>query len=641
MFTLKKCLLFVLVMLVALGFTWGKTATASFHQAVLKGDVGAVKQMLTKTPGMVDVRCEVGRTPLQWAAHKGNAQLVALLLKQGAGVNSKSKKNRRTPLHYAVWRGHTEAARILLKKGADIQAVEVDGESPLAYAAASGNLEAVKMLVEKGAKVKGDVSKIGTSPLSYAVSGNGGNIEMVKYLLSKGADPTVKGRGGYTLLHRAAFSGSGELLRMLIDKGAKVDARNDFNDTPLIGACSRGNLEGALVLMKSGADVNVTGHRGRFPLYSAGAHGKAKLTALLLKAGADVAQTYKANGRTALHHAVLKGYADVTGILLSAGADPKATDLEGNTPLYYASRYGHKAAAKTLIVKGGLKKESLKKMKTNFGPSPYLKKELKPGTALIWYLGHSGWAVKTQNHLMIFDYFKGSRTPDTPLLANGNINPDEIKDLKVMVFSSHDHSDHYVPEIFKWRDTVPGISYVMGFKPEKQEGYAYLPPRTSKTIDGVEITTIKSNDKGVGFFVQTDGVRFYHPGDHANRQKDFSGPFKAEIDYLAASGKKADFMFAPVSGCGFGDIEAVKKGIYYTAKKMSPRAVFPMHAGNNSERYYIFAKEAKKAGMKSPVVCPSNSGDHFAVTGEKVKAFFAHKKSCKASKKSACCNSGA
>jgi hypothetical protein len=40
--------------------------------------------------------------------------------------------------------------------------------------------------------------------------------------------------------------------------------------------------------------------------------------------------------------------------------------------------------------------------------------------------GHSGWAVKTRNHLLIFDYFSGD-DPAGAALCNGRINPAEIK----------------------------------------------------------------------------------------------------------------------------------------------------------------------------------------------------------------------
>ena len=111
-----------------------------------------------------------------------------------------------------------------------------------------------------------------------------------------------------------------------------------------------------------------------------------------------------------------------------------------------------------------------------------------------------------------------------------------------------------------------------------------------------------------------DGVTIFHPGDHANRQRDFSGPFKKEIDFLADLGLKADILFAPVSGCGFGDIVAVKKGVFYTIDRLSARSVFPMHAGGGEVRYREFAKEAKTPATMSRSACAEFSGDHFIVT---------------------------
>ncbi len=184
----------------------------------------------------------------------------------------------------------------------------------------------------------------------------------------------------------------------------------------------------------------------------------------------------------------------------------------------------------------------------------WLSEPLAAGQAVVWYLGHSGWAVKTQKHLLIFDYWKNAALPDEPGLANGTINPLELRDLDVTVFASHAHSDHYMPEIFTWKKIIPKITYIMGFKAENAEGYTLLPNREKKELNGLEIIPIESNDSGQGYFIKVDGVTIFHPGDHANRQRDFSGPFKKEIDFLADQGLKADILFAPVSGCGFGDI---------------------------------------------------------------------------------------
>ena len=36
--------------------------------------------------------------------------------------------------------------------------------------------------------------------------------------------------------------------------------------------------------------------------------------------------------------------------------------------------------------------------------SSYLHRDLDPGEAYVWYLGGCGFAVRTQHHLLIFDY---------------------------------------------------------------------------------------------------------------------------------------------------------------------------------------------------------------------------------------------
>jgi L-ascorbate metabolism protein UlaG (beta-lactamase superfamily) len=67
-----------------------------------------------------------------------------------------------------------------------------------------------------------------------------------------------------------------------------------------------------------------------------------------------------------------------------------------------------------------------------------LKKELKEGEAIVWYIFHSGWAIKTKTHFLIFDYWQSSNVEAQKLsLDNGFINPNEIKDFNLGVFVSH------------------------------------------------------------------------------------------------------------------------------------------------------------------------------------------------------------
>jgi L-ascorbate metabolism protein UlaG (beta-lactamase superfamily) len=202
--------------------------------------------------------------------------------------------------------------------------------------------------------------------------------------------------------------------------------------------------------------------------------------------------------------------------------------------------------------------------------------------------------VKTQNHVLVFDSWQRRRGPTQPGLCNGWVAPRELAGENVIVFASHEHGDHYDPQIWEWRQEIPNVTYVLGFRPnEEVPEYTYMGPRQTQTVDGVTITTIESNDSGVGFWVEADGVTLFHPGDHANRQRDFSGPYTKEIDWLAAKKARLDISFFPISGCGFGDLEAVKLGVFYALETLEPQAFFPMHGGDLTHRYQEFIDDCQ------------------------------------------------
>jgi L-ascorbate metabolism protein UlaG (beta-lactamase superfamily) len=135
--------------------------------------------------------------------------------------------------------------------------------------------------------------------------------------------------------------------------------------------------------------------------------------------------------------------------------------------------------------------------------------------------------------------------------------------------------------------------------------------RTEKNINGMKVTTIESNDTGVGFLVEVDGLTILHAGDHANRHQDFSGTYKAEIEYLESKGVRPDIAIMPISGCGFGDQVAVKLGVHYALETLKPLVFLPMHSGGYEYRYHEFITEAKEEFPDIEMRAPRASGDHF------------------------------
>ncbi|HAD82605.1 MAG: hypothetical protein A2509_00985 [Candidatus Edwardsbacteria bacterium RIFOXYD12_FULL_50_11] len=609
---MKKAIFSLLWLLLIQTIATTMALETDIHAAIQAGDLTAVKKIVEKDKTAIKVPNARGRLPLHTACFEGKLDIVKYLMKKGASVTERDTSYQLTPLHFAAGNGHLEVAKFLLSQKADLNARESDNETPLYYAAALGRLPMVEFLVSQGADVNDSLSRVGNTVVSLAMERR--QPEAVKLLIRLGATTKMNPRNqfpaSWTLMHTAAWEAGKDLIDFLADHGVPVDQKTDGDRTPLHNACLQGNTAGARALIARGADVNAVTAAGQTPLFMAVNCGNLALAAELIGSGARVDGQYGNERRNLLHYAVIKGYGDVAGLLMEKGVAVNAKDKDGKTALDYAIQYGQTACATLLKTKGAKgSKQAVKE-----GLIAPMSKPLKNGQAAVWYLGHSGWAVRTSGHLLVFDYFKNGRLPDSPGLANGSILPEELKGVKVIVFASHVHGDHYMPAIFDWRKDLSDITYVMGFAPRDKEGFTQLASRESRSIGGAEITTIESNDSGQGFLVTVDGVTICHPGDHANRKRDFSGPYKEEIDFMAGLGRPIDIMFMPVTGCNFGDVVAVRMGAFYAMEKLRPRAVFPMHAGDGGQAYREFAEEARKEGIKVPVNCQDFSGDHFEIT---------------------------
>jgi L-ascorbate metabolism protein UlaG (beta-lactamase superfamily) len=336
--------------------------------------------------------------------------------------------------------------------------------------------------------------------------------------------------------------------------------------------------------------------------------GRVEMVDRLISRGADVKPADEHFGRTPLHLAAMAGYGGVADRLLAAGADPNVKDRDGMTPVDQAVMHGNKKIALALAGKkaGGLKARLDE-------PSP-LNRKLAEGEAVVWHLYHSGWAIKTSEHLLIIDYFEpnGQPLPDAPCLANGYIWPEEIKGQNVISLSSHEHGDHYHEGMFAWKETVPGIEFVMGHRKDDHAGeYVFVEPRTTCKVKGAKITTHWSNDTGVGFLVEVDGLTIFHPGDHASGRLDEIDAYKAEIDYIAALKPDVDIAFFPVRGCGLGEPEDVIVGTHYAVKALEPKLTLPMHSGHSWDLYADFAREMNASKMPTRAAAATSQGECF------------------------------
>ena len=448
-------------------------ARPAIHDAAAKGDLQAVKAAIAADPAVVDAEKPPNKkTALHYAAQNGHAEIVAFLLDKGAEVNRPNIAGE-TPLHYAVGLPDPAVVNLLLARGANLNARTTDGRSPLRMATAFAQLGSIQALLDKGADARDTLPN------------------------------------GQTLLHMTARVGPPEAIALFVSRGVDVNAAAKNGQTPLLIACAAGNGDEAAALLDHKADPNAPDASGLRPLEAAVGTGQPGMVKRLLEAGARLADAGTIDKRSALHIAAARGWLSITNMLLAAGADRAARDSQGRTPLDLALRYGNRRVADTLSGASAKAATSPPATPAALGQAP------KMGEAVVWYLGHMGWAVRTANHFMVFDYDGRGVPPDEPSLSNGSIDPNEIKDLPTTVFVTHGHPDHYAPGVFDWKKTVKAIAYVAGFRPEGKDGYVFMAPRDTKTLGGLDITTTMANDEGVGFFVKVDGVTIFHSGDHA------------------------------------------------------------------------------------------------------------------------------
>lgn len=75
--------------------------------------------IFTEKKQLVNEHDQHGLAAVHWAADRGHADILDLLLTNGAEANLTDLESNQTALHYAISCGHIEAVKTLLKHGAD------------------------------------------------------------------------------------------------------------------------------------------------------------------------------------------------------------------------------------------------------------------------------------------------------------------------------------------------------------------------------------------------------------------------------------------------------------------------------------------------------------------------------------------
>jgi ankyrin repeat protein len=483
-----------------------------------------------------------------------------------------------------------------------------------------GNIQEIKELIEEEPGKLHAANQYGRSPLMVAAGVK--NLKLMEYLLNIGADIQQKDNWGNDALNIAVSSGFKDGAGLLLDHDANINTQNRWNIAPLHYAVNSENTTIAKFLLEKGADPNLSGHWGT-PLQIAikkehhevvellfefnvnpnvpnSVGNTAAHTAIysnnpeilkdLIRKGTDLDKT-NAIGYKPAHIAAICGYTSMLRILESYGVNLPVSNNERKGVDYYARYYHHPELIEFFEETGIIREEG-------FNEDAYtLKPEPSTGQAKVFYLGHSGWAVETESHYLVFDYYSYLSSPAHPSLYNGNINLSELDNKPLFVFVSHQHGDHYDPVIYEWEKEREDITFIFGWEAHQEGDYiCYKEPYQEKKIGKLWVRNVICDDGGSAFLVHVDGLSIYHSGD-------YTGNMAKDMDFLSSFQERVDIAFV---GMGYREVSN------YTLERLKPVIAFPMHQRLAEYKYQIFKEEVAPLHPEVEVIAINNKGDrHF------------------------------
>ena len=190
----------------------------TLHKIILGLSMGDLEEEIRLHPENVNTTDAMGRTPLAWAACRGDDRAIVTLLSHGADVNTLDVQHSGVVGH-AADRSYVTCVRLLLEAGADPDTASAHGfkvGNPLNVAARNASDPLVlTTLLDFGASVD-SCGVDGMTALIHASRKD--NVSFATLLLEYGANINAASAAGQTPLTTAVAYNSHNVLRLLLDR---------------------------------------------------------------------------------------------------------------------------------------------------------------------------------------------------------------------------------------------------------------------------------------------------------------------------------------------------------------------------------------------------------------------------------------
>ncbi|MCH2224999.1 MAG: ankyrin repeat domain-containing protein [Crocinitomicaceae bacterium] len=317
-----------------------------------------------------------------------------LLDQEGNGVNKRSHDGR-TPIFWAAYRGDVQFMKELIEKGAKTDLIDDHGYSLVNFAATTGqlNLDLYDLCIENGAKLETEKNRDGATPLllliphlkdpkkikyfeekglslnqldkfgnnAFVYAAKTGNKKLMEYLIKYGIDPKINNSAAVIFACKGTrgTTNSVETYQYLKSLGLSMTETDSKGKTALHYLSS--NCEDIDVFnffIKHGVQLSEKDKKGNMPFLNAVSRNSREIVQFLAE------NTKNINGKNnksenALHLAVKRNNLDILEILLSQNIDINAKNENGLTPLHLAAMTAKDDSIIKKLVEAGADKQLL------------------------------------------------------------------------------------------------------------------------------------------------------------------------------------------------------------------------------------------------------------------------------------------
>lgn len=488
--------------------------------------------------------------------------------------------------------------------------------SEIHKAVLSGDLSKTRELIEIDPTLLELRDDQGNTPLNLACFDNktwNKQLAIAMFLINKGANVNTRNYNGITpLLGACAGTGSDfDIVKALIEKGAEINGKDNHGRLPLLDVVIVGNLKVTRFLIDRNADVNAfdSTYSSNVLDLAISFNTNDSIAKLLIESGAKLNQK-DPDGNTELHLAAMRGFSDLINLLVKKGADVNISNNFNHTALYYAVKHGYHLSAESLIAAGADKRSILD---NNNSKASELTKKPKKGEAYLWYI-EGGNVIKTKNHMLLLNPQKFNESLEAGL-ANGRINPNELKGLNIMILTNYPASARGKLRISTMAKRMPKNNWVFT-TPKKDvdrldiDSYNLIGFNDSLSFRDIKIHTIPGIYGGpefVAFLIEVDGLKIFYGRDHVctNNLSELE-QYHKEIDFLKQLGT-VDMAFLRVRG----HFPNAYEPYLYLIDQLSPKTIYLTGGEGMVSEYPKCAEFLQKS--KIPVLFPEGriQGDRF------------------------------